>query len=107
MATVKGILGQAAPAGSVDTDLYEVPANKNATVKVIVANRSTAIPYRIWVAVNGAATSNKQYVAYDPTLEANDAVSTVSFMLGSGDVVRVRAGSSNVSFSCSGTEQDN
>ena len=40
MATVKGILGQAAPSSGVDTDLYTVPTSKTATVKVVCANRA-------------------------------------------------------------------
>lgn len=106
MALVKGILGQAAPGATTEADLYTVPASKNATVKVICSNRSTATTVRVSVGIDGAATANGQYVAYDFALADNDTVSTVGFMVGSTDVVRVYAGSANVSFTCTGIEED-
>jgi len=107
MPTLKGILGQAAPSADTNTDLYTIPANKNATVKVVAANRGSETVFRIWVALDAAATANAQYLAFDKTLAANDSLVTASFMAGGEDVVRVRAGSANVSFSVSGIEQDN
>ena len=106
MATIKGILGQAAPSAAADTDLYACPDNKHATIKVVIANRSGATSIRVWVAVDGAATESKQYIAYEQALAGNDAISTVSVMIGGQDVVRVRAASANVSFTCTGIEQD-
>ena len=106
MAVVRGILAQAAPAADTDTNLYTVPASKNATVKVISANRSTSTTVRVWVAINAAATADKQYVSFDQTLANNDAVSTVAMMVGNDDVIRVRAASANVTFTCTGIEQD-
>jgi len=106
MATIKGILGQAAPSATTEADLYTVPAAKNATVKVMATNRSTSGTVRISVGVNGAATDNTQYLAYDKTVNDNEALSTATFMLGSGDVVRVYASSANFRFSCTGIEQD-
>lgn len=106
MAVNRGMLGQSAPGAGTDTDLYTVPTSKNAVVKVIATNRSGSTTFRVWVAIAGAATSNEQYVAYEKVLVGNDAVSTVSFMVGPTDVVRVRAASANVSFSCTGIEQD-
>ena len=106
MATVKGILGQAAPAATTEADLYTVPASKNATVKVMCTNRSTETTVRISIGVDGASTANNQYIAYDKVLGDNDTVSTATFMVGSTDVVRVYAGSANVSFTCTGIEQD-
>ena len=106
MATVKGILGQAAPGAASDTDLYTVPASKNATVRVVSTNRSTATTVRIWVAIDGAVTANAQYLAYDTPLAGNDTLSTAPIMVGNDDVVRVRSASANVSFTCTGIEQD-
>ena len=108
MATVKGILGQASPNGGVLTNIYTVPASKNATVKVIFANRGTAAtPVRLAVSPNGAAISLEQYLTYDFVLAAKDAVSSVVFTAGSSDIVRVQSGNGEVSFTCTGLEQDN
>lgn len=106
MATVKGILGQAAPGATAEADLYTVPAAKNATVRVICTNRSTAGTVRVSVGVDGAVTDNTQYVAYDVAIGDNETLSTAPFMVGSTDVVRVYASSANFSFSCTGIEQD-
>ena len=106
MATVKGVLGQAAPGATSEADLYTVPASKNATIRVISTNRSTAGTVRISVGIDGAVTANEQYMAYDFAVGANETKSTTPFMVGSTDVVRVYASSANFSFSCVGIEQD-
>ena len=108
MATVKGVLGQSAPAATTDTDLYTVPSAKNATGRVVCTNRGgSAVTVRVWVAVNGAATSNEQYLAYDVSIAVGDTLTTAPFMVGDLDVVRVRASTANASFTFTGIEQDN
>ena len=107
MATRKGVLGQAAPAGTTEADLYAVPAGKNATVKVVCCNRDTAGSVRVSVGVDGATTTDSQYVAYDAVVSGNETLVTASFMVGDADVVRVYASSANFSFTCTGIEQDN
>lgn len=107
MATIKGILGQASPSASVVGDLYTVPANKVATVKVVFANRGAgATGVRLAVSPNGAGLAVEHYLAYDVSLAGNDAVASVTYTLGDADVVRVRSGSGAVSFTCTGIEQD-
>ncbi len=102
---VKGILGQVAPGATTLTDLYTVPASKNAEVQVIITNRSTQTTFRIAGAIDGAIDANKQYLAYDKVIAANDSVTTLPFKLGADDKVRVYAGSANLSFTCTGTEE--
>ena len=107
MATVKGILGQSAPPATTLTDIYTVPAGKSATCRVIVANRAAgAASFRVALAPLGAVDSNEQYVAYDKAIAANDAGTTIAFMVGPTDVVRVLASTGNLSFTCTGVEQD-
>lgn len=103
MAREYGILGQAAPSADTDTDLYAVPQRKEAEVKVLVANRdSSPATIRIWVAEEGATTDNSQYIAYDEAIAANEALTSSTFSVFSTDVVRVRASSGNISFTCTG-----
>jgi len=103
MGQLTGILGQVTPTLNTDTALYTVPAGKFAEVKVIVANRAASdATIRIWVAVEGAATSDEQYLAYDESVTANKSYATASFSVKPTDVVRVRANSSTVSFTCTG-----
>jgi hypothetical protein len=107
MATVKGIFGQDAPSATTLEDLYTVPAGKNATVKVIVTNRaSAATSFRIAIAVDGAADSLEQYIVYDKAIAGNDTGATETFVLGGDDVLRIYAGNGNLSFACTGFEQD-
>ncbi|MCK5318029.1 MAG: hypothetical protein KAJ55_08945 [Anaerolineales bacterium] len=107
MPTVKGILGQANPLATTLTALYTVPAGKNATCRVIITNRTAMTEsFRVSVAPDGAADSLEQYVAYDKGIAGNDAGTTIAFMVGGDDVVRVFASSANLSFTCTGIEQD-
>lgn len=107
MATVKGVLGQSNPLATTLTDLYTVPASKNATGRVIITNRSsTATEFRVSVAPNGAADSLEHYIAYDHGIVGNDTGATVAFMAGDTDVVRVYATAATLSFTFTGIEQD-
>ena len=107
MATVKGILGQLKPSAGVLSTLYTVPANKTATVKVVFANLAVgSTNVRLAVSPNGVAIDDKHYVTYEYGLAGNDAVSSVTYTLGDGDIVRVRSASGNVAFTCTGIEQD-
>lgn len=107
MAEVRKVLGQSAPGANADTTLYTVPASTEAIVSTIaVCNRaSTPTTYRVAVRPNGTAIANQHYVAYDVPLEANEAqYLTLGLTLDAADVITVRAGSANVSFSAFGAE---
>lgn len=107
MATIKGILGQASPTGNADTVLYTVPSDRHATVKVVYANRSaTAAQLRLAVSPDNSSIEDKHYLAYDFLIAGNDAITSVTFTVGEGAVVRVRSNTGNVTFTCTGIEQD-
>lgn len=108
MTTLKGVLGQLAPSTGVLTDLYTVPATKNATCRVIITERlGAASTFRISVAPAGATDSDEHYISYDRPIALNDTGATIAFMLGSEDVVRVQASTAGLSFTCTGIELDN
>jgi hypothetical protein len=105
--TTYKILGQSAPAATTETALYTVPASTEAIISTItVCNRAaTAATYRIYIAANGAATSNAQYIAYDATISANQTVAlTLGITLDAADVIRVYGSTANLSFNAFGTE---
>lgn len=108
MATsVYKILGQAAPNATTETDLYTVPAATETIVSTImVANRSsTSATFRIAISANGAATANKDYIAYDLSLAGNGIYSfTLGVTIDATDKIKVYASTANVSFSAFGTE---
>ena len=107
MPTVYRVLGQSSPAATTETALYTVPASTSAIgSSIIVANRSTSVAtFRVSIAVNGAATTNKDYIYYDLPIGANDTfIATIGITLGDTDVVRVYASNTNLSFSLYGSE---
>ncbi len=106
MATVKGVRGQLNPPAATLQDLYTVPALKNFTGRVIITNRSGATSFRVSIGVDGAADSLEQYIAYDKDIALRDTGSTVAFVAGSGDVIRVFATLATLSFTVTGIEQD-
>lgn len=101
------ILGQSAPSATTETALYTVPASTETIISTItVCNRAaTTATYRIYVADNGAATANAQYIAYDASISGNQTVAlTLGITLNSTDVIRVYGSTANLSFNAFGTE---
>ena len=107
MASVRKVLGQAAPNATTETTLYTVPALASSVVSsLIVANRGASVAtFRISVSVGGGATANKDYIYYDILMPPNDTfIATVGLTLAAGDIVRCYASTANVSFSIFGEE---
>lgn len=107
MSTLRGTLGQVAPSATILTEIYTVPALKSTVCRVIITDTGgVTATFRVSVGVDGAADDIKQYIAYDRPIEPNDTGSTIAFIIGSADVVRVRSSTGNLSFSLTGIERD-
>lgn len=106
MAQTLKLLGQSAPSATTETDLYTVPsATTTAISSLVICNRSTATTFRVYVADNGGVTANKMYLYYDTPIAANDTfIATIGITLEATDVLRVYAGSANLSFNAFGAE---
>lgn len=94
-------------AATTEADVYTVPAATQAVVSsIVVCNRSAvATTFRVYVAVAGIATADKQYLYYDVPIPGNDTfIATVGVTLGAGDVVRAYAGAATVSVGLFGVE---
>lgn len=107
MAITYKVLGQSNPSATTNTDLYTVPASTSTIVSTLqVCNQnSLSATYRIAIRKAGEAIASKQYITYDATVPANDAISlTIGVTLAQGDVVTVYASSSTLSFSAFGSE---
>lgn len=105
--TTYKILGQSAPAATTETALYTVPAATETIISsIVVCNRGTASgTYRIYVASNGAATANSQYLVYDSTAAAKETIAlTLGITLDASDVLRVYASTADFSFNAFGSE---
>lgn len=98
-------LGQSAPSATSATTLYTCSTSRGARdVWVTVANRSTATTFRVWVAKAGAADANAQYKAYDQPIGANASFLVPIGSLEKTDLIRIYAGSANLSFTANGEE---
>ena len=97
-------LGQSAPGAATATTLFTVRSTGKGAVGVVVviANRSTATTYRVWIAKNAAADANAQYKRYDQAIGANGYDEVFIGSLEPGDLIRVYAGSANCSFTANG-----
>lgn len=107
MATVYKVLGQSAPSGTANTDIYTVPSATEAVISSIaVCNRSTSpATYRVAIRPDGSALANQHYLAYDVTVNANDTtIMTVGLTMNAADVLTVYASSANLSFGVYGSE---
>lgn len=104
------ILGQSNPSATTLTDVYTVPGGgvQEAIISsVIIANRSsTPTKYRLSVSVAGAGDNNKQYLAYDVQIGANETHTMVlGITLATTDVFRVYATDATLSFNIFGVEK--
>jgi hypothetical protein len=109
MATRYKVLGQAATAATTNTDLYTVPAGKDAIVStLVISNRGAEnASYRIAVRPTGATLSNQHYIAFDVAVGALDSTSlTLGITLSASDVLTAYASNANLSFSAFGSEVD-
>ena len=105
--TTYKILGQSAPAATTETGLYTVPADTETIISsIVVCNRgASSATYRIYVASNGAATANAQYLVYDATILSKETIAlTLGITLDAADVLRVYASSADCSFNAFGSE---
>jgi len=107
MAEVLKVLGQSAPGATTMTSLYTVPGATSATIStIIVCNRGvTATTFRIAVSPAGATLANQHYIYYDQTIDIGSTyAATIGITLASTDVIRVYAGTADLSFSAFGIE---
>lgn len=99
-------LGIVTPTLNTDTDLITVTDNYLVSVIATNTNASAPADVRIWVEPSGAATADEySYIAYDIEINVGNALETHRFAVNSGDTIRVRATTSDVSFTASGIPQ--
>ena len=107
MATTYKVLGQVEPVATTDTTLYTVPSSTETVCSTLsVCNKASAAgTFRVRIKINNAADDDKQYVAYDAPIAANDTLLlTFGATLGAGDVVRVYGSSADMTFQLFGSE---
>lgn len=101
------VLAQSKPSAASLTDAYTVPASTQAIVSTITVCNQSATPtsFRIQLAVAGAASDTKQYIAYDAFIDGYETKSlTLGIGLAATDVVRVYNTLATCSFNLTGVE---
>jgi hypothetical protein len=110
MATTYKVLGQAAPAGTTNTDLYTVGAGKSAVISTLaIANvTAAAATARVFVRVTGAAAATSNAIVYDVSVGANATIAlTLGMTLAATDVLTVRTATANaLTFMAFGQENE-
>lgn len=107
MANYYKTLGQSNPAATTNTNLYTVPAGRQAVAAtILVANQgSTSATYRIAIRPAGATLAAQHYIAFDTPITGNNTTAfTLGFGLAATDIITVYASTANLSFTVSGTE---
>lgn len=107
MATTFKVLGQLAPSGNTQAQLYAVPSSKSSVISTVnVCNRNIAnATFRIAVQPANIAITNTHYVAYDALVQSNDTLSlSLGLTLSQNDVISVYANSALLTFSAFGSE---
>lgn len=107
MADSLKILGQLVSSANTLLDLYTVPVSTQSTISsFFVANRESAdTTFRAAVAFAGETNSNKQYLYYNIELPGYETfVATVGITMSEGDVFRVYAPTSGLSFNLFGVQ---
>jgi len=107
MPTTYKVLGQSNPAATTATTLYTVPAATATVVSTIsVCNQAAAAAtFRIAIRPAGATLAALHYIAYDTTVNSNDATMiTIGATLAATDVITVYASSADISFNAYGSE---
>lgn len=107
MAQTYKVLAQSNPAATTPTDVYTVPTATTAVISsVVVANRSAVQrTFRLSVRVAGAGADNKQFLAYDMAVPANDTIFLqLGLTLGAADVLTAYASAQELAFNVFGVE---
>jgi len=107
MAQTYKVLAQSTPPATTVTDVYTVPALTAAVVSSIIVCNRAASPrtFRISLAVNAAADTIAQYIAYDMVVPANDSIFVqIGVTLGANDVIRVYVSATDISVNVFGVE---
>jgi hypothetical protein len=107
MTTAYGIIAQAAPDATTDTDLYTVPSGTELVGSTLyICNRgATATTFRVALRPDGATITDAMYIAYDVPVAANDTTTiTTGLTLDATDKITVYAGNANLSFNLSGAK---
>jgi hypothetical protein len=101
------VLGQLA-ATTTATAVYTVPSSTETVVSTItVCNRAaSAKTYRITVRPNDDTLADKQYLAYDVAIAANDTVAlTLGITMDATDKIYVSGSTNDLSFNVFGSEK--
>ena len=88
MVDTRKVLGQIAPSANTETALYTCSTNAN--VNITITNRGkVSTTFTLRIAVADAAVANKQYIAKDHVIEANEVLEFNDLEVAATDVIYV------------------
>jgi len=105
----ENILEQVVPVASTLTELYTVPADRRASVRLYVA-AITGANVKVSLRKGGEADDPKQYLTHGEVLAANadESIPTTGYplLLSAGDMVMVESDQADTTFQANGYEDD-
>ena len=107
MAVAYKVLGQQAPAANTQTTIYTVPGSTSALCSTLVVAElsGAATTFCIRIKVAGAADADKQMIAKNVVIGANEMLTiTIGWTLATTDVVQVSSVGGTVAFTLFGQE---
>ena len=107
MAIQYKVLGQANLVTASNTDIYTVPAGRQAVISTVnVCNTNTSnSTFRLAVRPAGAALSSRHYLHFDTSVPALDSLNiSLGITMGNTDVVTAETRLGNISISIFGSE---
>ena len=106
MATAYKVLGQVIGSGT-EATLYTVPSSTETIVSsIVICNiNANAETFTIRVAVDNGTDNNKQLIAKDTPIAANDTIiMTLGLTIDASDTIQVASSDTNVVFNAFGSE---
>lgn len=99
-------LGHVAPIAQTLIPVYTTPERYSTIVEqIIVCNRGDSTTFRIAIVEDGVPDALDQYISYDTPIAGHSTIMMdTSIYMTSGDIIRVYAGSANVTFQFFGNE---
>lgn len=100
-----GTLGQSAPAASVDTTVYTVPALKTATFNVSITNTTGyLIPFKLSISATGTPAAS-EYIEYNACINGFDTYERGGLIASAGKNIVVFSEYAGLSVSVYGYEE--
>jgi hypothetical protein len=101
--TKRAVLGRADLSATTNTDVYTVPANLSACVKIFMCNRNST-PIAVRLALHNGTVANEDYIYFNYPIGAYETLEVEEVELNAADVVMAYSDTANVTAVVCGME---